>query len=85
MAVKIPVPCIGETGASPHPGQVRPRGKSANRLLFYAFAEFSNFGHTTKSHDSSSYLQREVAGWKVMSYKKIILVTEKFSIKFQYL
>ena len=35
----------GETGTSP------PRGKSANRLLFRDVAEFSNFGHTIKSHD----------------------------------
>ena len=27
------------------------RGKSANRLLFRAVVEFSNFGHTIKSHD----------------------------------
>ena len=33
------------------PGLVRPRGKSANRLLFRAVAEFSNFGHTIKWHD----------------------------------
>ena len=33
------------------PGLVRPQGKSANRLLFRAVAELSNFGHTIKSHD----------------------------------
>ena len=32
-------------------GATMPPGKSANRLLFRAIAEFSNFGHTTKSHD----------------------------------
>ena len=49
----------GETGTSPPPGASPP---TANRLSFRAFAKFSHFGHTTKSHDHQSTCSEKLAG-----------------------
>ena len=46
---------VVEIGATP------PPGKSANRLLFRAIAEFSNFGHMTKSHDHQTTCSEKMA------------------------